>query len=117
MAVTRHPAGLDDDCARADVLVLDIPRPRGCDKPATVIDFWALRRLGTHAVYLAGNGGVRIETVAQYRGERPWSRLSPLPQPRLVAKAPAADRPASAVPEAEMRPETEGDDDPSFSQD
>lgn len=116
LAVVRHPSAIDDDCVRADILVLDIPRPRRCDRPGTVIDFHDLRRLGTHAVYLEGNTGVRIETVAQYRGNRPWSPAPPLSQPRVTASLPRAQPPAAAAPEPELRPETEGDDDPRFEQ-
>lgn len=116
VAVSRHPAALRDDCARADILVLDIPQPKGCDLPPTVIDFWALRRLGTHAVYLGE--GVRIETVAQYRGDRPWSPVKPLPTPRIVEKMPGVTAPGEPAGEnnPELRPETEGDDDPLFDQ-
>lgn len=117
VAVVRHPAALRDDCTRADILVLDIPRPKGCDRPGTVIDFHGLRRHGTHAVYL-GEDDVRVETVAQYRGDRPWSAPRALPAPRIVERAasPAA-RTNDTAPDAELRPEAEGDDDPRFEQD
>lgn len=113
LAVVRHPAALRDDCARADILVLDIPRPKGCNQPQTVIDFFGLRRLGTHAVYLEGDGQVRIETVAQYRGDRPWSKLPTLPVPqvgkRLAAPATAreTDDPAPFRPEIESEEQEE----------
>jgi competence protein ComEC len=111
VAIVRHPAALRDDCARADILILDIPRPSGCDHPSTVIDFWALRRLGTHAVYLEGDSGVRIETVADHRGDRPWSTLPPLPQPHVIAgRAGQAEPRTSAVPQRELRPEVEDDE-------
>lgn len=110
VAIVRHPAALREDCARADLLVLDIPRPKGCDHPQTVIDFFGLRRLGTHAVYLDGPDSVRIETVAQYRGDRPWSKLPPLPVPKVVSRD---DNPASmrATEEpAPLRPEVENEE-------
>lgn len=116
VAIVRHPAALRDDCAHANILVLDIPRPRGCDQPATVIDFFGLRRLGTHAVYLEDDGNVRIETVAQYRGERPWAPEPALPQPRIVDRSAAPTGGAATAPDAELRPEAEGEDDPRFDQ-
>lgn len=73
IAVARHPAALADDCARARILVLSFPRPRGCQPPGTVVDFFAVRGKGTHAIYLSGSD-VRIVTVSDVRGLRPWSR-------------------------------------------
>ena len=72
VAFGRHPSALGLDCARAYVLVLNRPRPAGCSAPAVVIDLLAIRRLGTHAVYLGG-ATPRVETVAGLRGDRPWS--------------------------------------------
>ncbi len=73
VAVARHPAALADDCRRADVLVLPFPRPRGCHPPGLVVDFHAVRSQGTHAIRLDG-GAFEMTSVAQSRGERPWSR-------------------------------------------
>ncbi|MCL4767698.1 MAG: ComEC/Rec2 family competence protein [Hyphomicrobiaceae bacterium] len=72
IAVTRHPAALADDCRRADVLVIPFPKPRGCNPPGLVVDFHAVRSRGTHAIRLDG-GAVDVTTVAQSRGDRPWS--------------------------------------------
>jgi competence protein ComEC len=110
VAIVRHPAALRDDCDRADLLVLDIPRPKGCDKPQTVIDFYSLRRLGTHAVYLEGADKVRIETVAQYRGDRPWSKLPPLPVPQVVSRDASVAKTLAAEEPAALRPEIENDE-------
>lgn len=66
VAYPKHASAIAEDCARADILVLQVPRPKGCTRPAAVIDFFDLRAKGTHAVYLAaardgarnmGNGG------------------------------------------------------------
>lgn len=118
VAVVRHPAALRDDCARADILILDIPRPLGCDRPATIVDFYGLRSAGTHALYVEDDGKVHIETVAQYRGVRPWAPAPRLPQPRVIPNAEFKSRPAAPPADAatELRPETEGDDDPRFEQ-
>lgn len=111
VAVPRHPAALRDDCERADILLLDIPRPKGCDRPGTVVDFYALRRFGTHALYIEDDG-VRIETVAQYRGDRPWSQLPALPQPRVLQGAEALPKDTDSGAGLEtLRPEVENDED------
>jgi competence protein ComEC len=73
VAVARHPAALGDDCQHAKILIASFANPRGCDGPAVLIDFFAVRRGGTHAIYIEENGRIRVETVAQTRGVRPWS--------------------------------------------
>lgn len=87
VAVSRHPAALRDDCRRADILVLDIPQPKGCNDPAAVVDVFDLRNWGTHAVYLADDHA-RIETVAQHRGIRPWAPAPRLPVPKINRSRP-----------------------------
>ena len=77
IAVSRHPAGIADDCRTADLVILDVPAPVACSRPAAVIDFFATRTAGTHAVYIAGPRQVRTETVAEARGQRPWSPPHP----------------------------------------
>lgn len=74
VAVARHAAALRDDCQRAGILVLPLPRPRTCTRPPLILDFIALRAGGTHALYLQPGADPRIETVAGERGDRPWSR-------------------------------------------
>ncbi len=46
-------------------------------RPKTVVDFFAARRQGTHALYIEADGSIRIETVAAARGVRPWSMPAP----------------------------------------
>ena len=72
VSLVRHPQALADDCERAGLLILTLPRPIACRTQAPSIDLYALRDKGTHAVYIE-NGGVRIVTVADMRGERPWT--------------------------------------------
>ncbi len=73
LAVARHPAALADDCSRARILVLTFPKPDGCNPPrAVIVDFFASRAQGTTALYIKGDA-VEIRTVAQQRGDRPWS--------------------------------------------
>ncbi len=81
VAVARHPAAFSDDCRRASILVSGIVSPLGCTQPKAVVDFFAARREGTHAIYIEEGGKVRIETVAEARGARPWS----VPHPKSTA--------------------------------
>lgn len=77
IAVARHPAAFAEDCRRAEVIVSAIASPRDCTRPKQVIDFFAARREGTHALYIGPDGSIRVETVAAVRGRRPWSTPSP----------------------------------------
>jgi competence protein ComEC len=73
VAFVRDPAALAEDCRRADVVVtFDWVRRRTCARPELLIDSGRLRRDGTHALWLAADG-IKIETVAADRGDRPWS--------------------------------------------
>jgi competence protein ComEC len=91
IAVARHPAAIAEDCMRSEIVVT-VPRPpRDCTAPLIVIDRRALRRDGTHAIYLtAGDGGVariaRVETVAGSRGDRPWAARPPRSVPTEAAR-------------------------------
>jgi competence protein ComEC len=73
LAVACHPAAFADDCRSAGILVASIVSPRVCPAPKAIVDFFAARRGGTHAVYIGPDGRLRIETVAEARGTRPWS--------------------------------------------
>ncbi len=76
LAVTQAPSALADDCARARVLILTMPRPANCTGPEVVLDLWALRDHGTHTISIADpgtQGGIVVTSVASARGRRPWS--------------------------------------------
>lgn len=92
VAVPRHPSALADDCAAADIVILDVPRPRGCTRPRRVVDFFDVRIAGTHALTVAADGRVHADTVAAGRGERPWSP----PHPWAAMRA-ASDRPPGSA--------------------
>jgi competence protein ComEC len=72
LAVSNSPVALRDDCAAASILVLKFARPKGCSPPGPTIDTEALGAKGAHALYIEG-GQLRIETVADTRGNRPWA--------------------------------------------
>ncbi|MGE0747812.1 MAG: ComEC/Rec2 family competence protein [Rhodospirillales bacterium] len=74
VAFATDPAALAEDCRRATVVVsFASVRRRACARPELIIDSGRLRREGTHALWLS-RGGIRVETVAADRGDRPWSR-------------------------------------------
>lgn len=99
VAISRHAASVADDCAAADVLVLAVPALGGCTSPVKVIDFLAVRTAGTHALYIDGARQVRVRTVAQERGVRPWSPPHPWSAEgrRLAAARATANSPADAT--------------------
>ncbi len=71
----RHPSAFAEDCQRADLVISQIPYSDVCTKAKLVIDRHVLRMQGAHAVYLE-NGKLRVETVTEHRGKRPWVRSS-----------------------------------------
>ena len=79
VAVARRPAAFSDDCRSAAIVVSRIVSPVTCTGPKAVVDFFAVRHAGTHAVYIGKGGEIRIETVAGTRGNRPWSAQSAQP--------------------------------------
>jgi competence protein ComEC len=99
LALARHPAAFADDCAAAEIVVSSIASPKACRRPAAVIDFFSVRHEGTHAIWIDPGGALRVETVAQSRGTRPWSpRWSPaLPAPRPRPPPEASGSPADAA--------------------
>jgi hypothetical protein len=52
--------------------VLKFPKPKGCNPPGPAIDADDIAAKGAYALYIDG-GQVRIETVADTRGDRPWT--------------------------------------------
>ncbi len=71
VALVREASALAEECASADVVLSAVPVRRGCRGPSLVIDRFALWREGAHALWLE-KGRVRVETVGQGRGDRPW---------------------------------------------
>jgi len=70
VALERNGTALSEDCARADLVVTPIPARGGCrSKP--VIDRFDTWRNGSYAVWLDGER-IKIESVRDWRGERPW---------------------------------------------
>jgi competence protein ComEC len=71
IALVRHPAALKEECARADIVITSLAFRGPCPKARVVVDRIDVWADGAHALYLRGQS-LRIETVAEVRGERPW---------------------------------------------
>ncbi|MHA1565247.1 MAG: ComEC/Rec2 family competence protein, partial [Alphaproteobacteria bacterium] len=73
VALIQDGRALADDCATAMVVISREPiRTAVCDNTPLVIDRFDLWRKGGHAVWLSETGA-RVETVADRRGQRPWT--------------------------------------------
>lgn len=69
IALSFHPAGHQDDCAWADILIAEDPiRIQPCNS-AIKIDRFDLWRNGSHAVWAKD---MRAQSVGEMRGDRPW---------------------------------------------
>lgn len=75
-ALPRRREALAEDCERTDAVVSPVVAV-GCRVPL-LVDLRTLRRDGAHAFYLE-DGGVRLVTVEEERGLRPWSSRWPRP--------------------------------------
>lgn len=71
-------------CGAAAIVVAADPLYGRCRSAGLVIDRFDLWRRGAHAVYAAPDGGLRVETAAGLRGERPWT-IAPVPRASIVA--------------------------------
>ena len=70
VALERGATALQDDCARADLVVTPVPN-RGECRTKPVIDRFDTWRNGSYAVWLDG-AHITIESVRDWRGQRPW---------------------------------------------
>jgi competence protein ComEC len=73
LSVVRTPAALDEDCRRADIVIVRFALERPCEGPRLVLDLARLQRDGGHRLYLGRGGRIGLETVAAHRGRRPWT--------------------------------------------
>lgn len=100
IAVAKTAAALRDDCRAAEIVVLRQPRTGPCPSARVLIDRTAIDRLGAHAIYIEGDGRLRIETVAAGRGQRPWATLDAIGRGRATdAAAPPRDIPSAGDPD------------------
>ncbi len=75
VALPVRPQAIAEDCRHADaVIALQMPVRYRCPAARVVIDRNDLRRAGAHLLYLDRETGIRMVTVAETRGRRPWVR-------------------------------------------
>lgn len=70
IAFSQNPESLHEDCAWADVVISKAPLREVECRAAVVIDRFDVWRKGAHALWLEG---MRLETVKDDRGVRPWT--------------------------------------------
>lgn len=74
VALLRDDAALAEDCAAADIVVSwGALWPARCKGPRLLLDRRVLAAGGTHAIWLEPDG-MKVATVRDERGQRPWSR-------------------------------------------
>ena len=78
-AVSRLDA-LSEDCANAALVISSVPTRGTCIGPKRVIDRFDIADNGPYAVWVGDK--IEVETVQDYRGDRPWSPV----QRRLIDK-------------------------------
>jgi len=93
LAVAKSGAALRDDCSLAAILILRFSKPRGCRPAQTLIDVDDLNARGAHALAIE-DGKVRLETVADARGDRPWAPKMRLAETQTSLEWADDDRPA-----------------------
>ena len=72
VAIARDARALAEDCGSAEVVVSLVPMRAACPSAHTTIDRFDLWREGAHALWLEADA-VRVSTVAERRGVRPWA--------------------------------------------
>ncbi len=71
----EDPSALQEDCARADIVVAFFPVSGGDWKAcqAVLIDRRSVWRRGAHTVRIGPQGDIEVQSVAAMRGDRPWT--------------------------------------------
>jgi competence protein ComEC len=72
IASILRPSAFAEDCPNAAIVVSASPTRGLCKGPKLVIDRFAVADNGAYAIWLNGND-MRVETVRDDRGDRPWS--------------------------------------------
>jgi competence protein ComEC len=73
VAISLRADSLNEDCIRAQIVISAVPAHKGCVGPKLIVDRIDVRRDGAHAVWASG-GALRVTTVQNERGDRPWSQ-------------------------------------------
>jgi competence protein ComEC len=95
LALTRRSEALEEDCARADILIATYPLRAACERPRLIIDRDQLSRAGGLAIY-DDPSGPRVDTLANRCKDRPWC---PVIATRFERSAAQADNEPLASPQ------------------
>ena len=72
MSFVKGREAMEEECAWANVMIAEIPVPRGlCGDDVKVFDLYDFKDGGAHAFYVDADG-VRVESVGEGVGKRPW---------------------------------------------
>jgi competence protein ComEC len=91
VAIVRQARVLPSACRERDLVIATVNLFGVCRAAAgKTIDRYDLQRDGAHAIWI-GRDKIRIETVREWRGQRPWvPRIPERPAGRIEPAAPAA---------------------------
>lgn len=73
VGLVRRDEALAEACAGNELVVSSVPVRHACRGARWVVDRFDLWRHGAHAIWLLPGGGLRVETVAGWQGDRPWA--------------------------------------------
>jgi competence protein ComEC len=73
VALVLDPRALAEDCRFAELVISVVPVGRGCRHVVSAIDRFDLWREGAHAVWITPQREPRVQSVAAWRGIRPWA--------------------------------------------
>jgi competence protein ComEC len=97
VALVKDETAPEAACAGADIVISSVPLRGACRGAKLVVDRFDLWRRGPHVLWL-GAEGVRLDSVADWQGDRPWSWR---PHPRKKQPAQAPEAPSRKEDEAE----------------
>jgi competence protein ComEC len=103
VAIVKDEDLLEDACGSADIIVSSVPLRGACRGARVIIDRFDLWRRGPHALWIRPDG-VRVESVAEWQGDRPWS-WHPHARPKKADALFPPPRPAGVAPEAPVNAE------------
>lgn len=93
VALVLDEDGIEAACSSAEAVLSAVPIRQACRGARVVVDRFDLWRRGAHALWLDGPGGVRMETVSETQGDRPWS-YRPVARKKKTSPSPEAVDPA-----------------------
>ena len=87
VSVVRDLRALADDCPLAGAIISTLPLRRNCLQASIRIDWFDLWRNGSHALWIDDDGKMRVQSVAQSRGQRPWTPVRQRPRETRSGRA------------------------------